>query len=228
MRPAARTLGLFAVATALVVGGCRAEATGPRTALDCPARSGGLTLASAQPHGRTCIYRGAADSQVVLHLVAIPGAVPEALKPFEDEVWAGRRSAAVNWVKVTPQGEIKVTVDGEPQVVLPKAVYPLVRDDQNDVLVGPLRVEGDPTFAVSQYERPMRLRGQQRPGARPEGMVRGLVHKSAWLPGGYRTFAYEAAGPTAGPMAVVLLRSRASLNELPADVRELVRRNGGV
>lgn len=222
-----RSIRLVAMSAALALCGCAPQSATVRTALECPATSGDLVLTSAQADGRACKYRGPQDSEVVLRLVAVPDTVPAALASIEDEVWAGRRAAAVNWVKVAPNGAIGVAVEGEPPVILAKPPYPLVRTDRNDVLVGPLRVEGDPAFAVTQYERPMPLRGT-RLGAPAQGMVRGLVHKGDRLPGGYRTFAYEAAGPTAGPMAVAFLRSRASLNELPADVRDLVRKNGGV
>lgn len=210
---------------ALALGGCGGEAK-IRTALNCPARAGDLVLTSARADGQACAYRGPDDSEVTLRMLPTPEGVPAALRPIEDEVWAGQRGKADVRVEATPGGGIAVSAQGEAPVVIPKASYPILRNDRDEIFVGPVRVGGGPGLAIISYERAVPLRGRAS-GSRP-GMVRGLVHRGDGLPGGFRTLAYEAAGPTSGPMAVVVVRSGAALDDLPADARRLVRENGGL
>lgn len=221
-----KSIWLLAAAGVLAGAGCSGKAPAARTALHCPTTAGDLRLAAADAGGQTCAYRGPDGSEAAVARLAVSGDLPAALQPIEDEVWAGRRGKAAMRVEATPGGGIKVSNRGEPPVVLPKSAYPVVRNDANDIFVGGVRIQGDPAFGIIRYEHAVRLRGE-RFGS-PRGVIRGFIHNGEGLPGGYRTLAYEAAGPASGPVTVVVFRSRAHVDELPPAVRRLARDNGGV
>ena len=63
------------------------------------------------------------------------------------------------------------------------------------------------------------------------GLRATFIYTGNDLPAGYRYVGYEAGGPKTGPLTIAKVRSKAgaeSGDNINQDVRELVRRNGGV
>ena len=98
------------------------------------------------------------------------------------------------------------------------------------VRIGPLSVDanGDDT-AVNIY-REVRMRGEAL-SREKRGLRATFIYTGQDLPAGYGYIGYEAGGPKTGPLTVAKVRSKAgtkSGDNINQDVRELVRRNGGV
>jgi hypothetical protein len=101
--------------------------------------------------------------------------------------------------------------------------------DKADVHVGPIHVDANGETATVKMSKAVRLRGEPF-SARGRGIRATFVYAGDDLGSGYKYIGYEASGPQTGPLAVAVVRSRASHHvggDLYDDVKRLVRRNGG-
>ena len=133
-------------------------------------------------------------------------------------------------------GKTVVSTDGETdsegnvRVNLPGVhVVANDRDDTAQVSVGPIHINAGGDGATIRMRRDVRLRGEAlNPDRR--GVRAMFLYKGDDLPDGYRVVGYEAGGPKAGPIAVAVVKSKEDFDgdDIYADVKRLVRKNGGV
>jgi hypothetical protein len=104
-------------------------------------------------------------------------------------------------------------------------------DSENaNVQIGPLSVEASGDDTTINIYRDVRMRGEAL-SREKRGLRATFIYTGEDLPAGYRYIGYEAGGPKTGPLTVAKVRSKAgteSGDNINQDVRELVRRNGGV
>ena len=104
-------------------------------------------------------------------------------------------------------------------------------DSENaNVKIGPLTVEANGDDTTVNIYRDVRMRGEAL-SREKRGLRATFIYTGKDLPAGYRYIGYEAGGPKAGPLTIAKVRSKVdteSGDNINQDVRELVRRNGGV
>ena len=101
--------------------------------------------------------------------------------------------------------------------------------DRANVHVGPIHVDANGETATVKMSKSVRLRGEAF-APTGSGIRASFIYAGEGLGGGYKYVGYEAAGPKTGPLAVAVVRSKAShtsRGDLYDDVKRLVRRNGG-
>jgi hypothetical protein len=102
-------------------------------------------------------------------------------------------------------------------------------EDAN-VQIGPLKIDASGDDTTINIYRDVRMRGEAL-SREKRGLRATFIYTGKDLPAGYRYVGYEAGGPKAGPLTVAKVRSKVdaeSGDNINQDVRELVRRNGGV
>lgn len=98
------------------------------------------------------------------------------------------------------------------------------------VRIGPLKVDANGDDTTVNIYRDVRMRGEAL-SREKRGLRATFIYTGNDLPAGYRYVGYEAGGPKTGPLTIAKVRSKAgaeSGDNINQDVRELVRRNGGV
>lgn len=103
-------------------------------------------------------------------------------------------------------------------------------DETAKVRIGPLSVDADGDDTTVNIYREVRMRGEAL-SREKRGLRATFIYTGQDLPAGYGYIGYEAGGPKTGPLTVARIRSKAgtkSGDNINQDVRELVRRNGGV
>lgn len=98
------------------------------------------------------------------------------------------------------------------------------------VRIGPLKVDADGDDTTVNIYRDVRMRGEAL-SREKRGLRATFIYTGKDLPAGYGYVGYEAGGPKTGPLTIAKVRSKAgteSGDNINQDVRELVRRNGGV
>lgn len=119
--------------------------------------------------------------------------------------------------------------DDTAEVNLP-GVHIVADGDKANVRIGPLKVDADGDDTVVNIYRDVRMRGEAL-SREKRGLRATFIYTGKDLPAGYRYVGYEAGGPKSGPLTIAKIRSKIdteSGDRINHDVRELVRRNGGV
>ena len=86
-------------------------------------------------------------------------------------------------------------------------------------------------FSASQKSSLERVLNGEALSREKRGLRATCIYTGKDLPAGYRYVGYEAGGPKCGPLTIAKIRSKIdteSGDRINHDVRELVRRNGGV
>ncbi len=115
------------------------------------------------------------------------------------------------------------------EVNLP-GVHIVADGDKANVRIGPLKVDADGDDTMVNIYRDVRMRGEAL-SREKRGLRATFIYTGKDLPAGYRYVGYEAGGPKTGPLTIAKVRSKIdteSGDRINHDVRELVRRNGGV
>lgn len=115
------------------------------------------------------------------------------------------------------------------QVDLP-GVHISSGSDTANVRIGPLKIDANSDDTTVNIFRDVRMRGEAL-SREKRGLRATFIYTGKDLPAGYSYVGYEAGGPKAGPLTIAKVRSKAgteSGDNINQDVRELVRRNGGV
>lgn len=115
------------------------------------------------------------------------------------------------------------------QVDLP-GVHISSDSDTANVRIGPLKIDANGDDTTVNIFREVRMRGEAL-SREKRGLRATFIYTGKDLPSGYSYVGYEAGGPKAGPLTIAKVRSKAgpeSGDNINQDVRELVRRNGGV
>lgn len=214
---------------AAVLGGCHSNAAPPRAALDCPSNMGGvLRLASAAADGEACAYEGANGFSMTLVRSPVQHDVAATLEPFEQLVLAGRPDEPITRLRVYAPGLVEVAAaDGGESYALPVRSHLFMRDGENNVRMGPVRLAPAGGPGITRHQDTVTLKGPG-PKTKRQGVIRGMTHRGDHAEG-YRVLGYEAAGPVSGPLTVAVIRSRdaAQFDAIQGEIRRLVRRNGG-
>lgn len=151
---------LFVAASALVLG---AAACAPlqkpqlRTALDCPAIQGHLTLTNQAADGKTCTYKTDDGVEISLQLVAVKGDASATLQAIEDSLAPATTPAAADAGDAKDTADsvsdaadaAKATVDGAKQTALAAhdtaseaaAVAKQAADDASHTVTASLRID---------------------------------------------------------------------------------------
>ena len=98
------------------------------------------------------------------------------------------------------------------------------------VRIGPLKVDASGDDTTVNIYRDVRMRGEAL-SREKRGVRATFIYTGKDLPSGYSYVGYEAGGPKSGPLTIAKIRSKIdteSGDRINHDVRELVRRNGGV
>jgi hypothetical protein len=157
--------------------------------------------------------------------------VGDKLRKPEEEAAHDAETAGVQ-VEISKDGRRSVVMadGGKTRIDLP-GIH-IVADDSNDsanIKVGPVTVNADEDNLDIRMRRDVRLRGEALNPKR-RGLRASFIYTADDLPDGYRMVGYEAGGPKIGPLAVAVVRSKTGNagGDVYADVKKLVRRNGGV
>jgi len=224
--------------------------------LDCPQTQGALTRLSAAADGKACVYRTPAGEEINLQLVAVKGdaratlgAIELALKgqsaarSAKEPTTAGKAEAAARAEAERVQAEAaadaktdvasddgRTAPDGasHAQVDLP-GIHINADDEDATVRIGPLQIDAKPDDSTVRVIRVVRMRGEVLSRVK-RGLRATYVYAGKDLPDGYRFVGYEASGLRTGPLVVATLRSKLDdqpHEEIYAQVKKLVRRNGG-
>lgn len=244
---------LLIAASALTLAGCQAPS--PSVAkLDCPATQGDLTRVSISSDGKTCAYRSPDGAEVSLELTPIVGDAQTTLAKIEAELRSTPGSttpdAAAAQTDVSALAADVARVQAEAaadagihnstgansdsgsdsaQVDFP-GVHISSDSETANVRIGPLKVDANGDDTTVNIYRDVRMRGEAL-SREKRGLRATFIYTGKDLPAGYRYVGYEAGGPKTGPLTIAKVRSKAgeeSGDNINQDVRELVRRNGGV
>jgi Cu/Zn superoxide dismutase len=210
------------------------------SSLDCPDRQGELTRKSAAADGKSCVYASDAGAQVTLQLISLDGQdTKTALAPLEASLQAElpTRPAGSTAVATSASGDNeRVNID------LPGIHIHANGDGRANIDASGVNINADgrgahvetsqgPTGSAKGVTIDANNGGAQiRVNENGDG-----VHMSYILasdtpgPHGYRMAAYEARGPSAGPLAVasILAKDHEGHDELRHEVRDLLARNVG-
>ncbi len=207
--------------------------------LDCPKDQGQLTLVSAAPDGLSCNYTGK-DAEVTLRLVALNGAdAKSVLDPIEAELRAlvpvkpGAKVSSDNGqdnvnidlpgvrIKAGDQGA-NISVAGGPVINADNAgaEIKVSEDGDEDAEVGIKADDKDVSVKTG--------KGKWR--HRPKAGVRSLFILATDNPASpYHSVGYDARGPKTGPLAVAIVKSKATKDsdDIFDDAKALVKHNVG-
>ena len=199
-------------------------------ALDCPESEGDLTRKSQSADGKTCVYADGSDAQVTLQLVALNGGdAKTALAPIEDQLKAElppHTGATSDGDGDGGNGNGRVDID------LPGIhIHASGKDgDKGDAKVdiggsGQNSIGGGPGVSIDAHDKDARISiNESGSGVRLSYII------TSDNPGshGYKTVSYDARGPSAGPLAVVSIKSKSDdVDDLRDAARELLKRNVG-
>jgi hypothetical protein len=220
--------------------------------LTCPQRAGSLTLVSAAADGRSCAYQGAEQSHVAIRLLPLDGQTPEiALAPIEAELRARlpmRPPPAVpvssgQGVNINLPG-VNVDADDEGANIRIGGLHVSADPDRARIRLDRDGDDADDDSHADRGERPVVRRtsgggdvvidahenGAEVRVSEPGRGVRMtyILASSEQGPGGDRFVAYDARGPSAGPLVVATLRSPGDNRSGPlTSMKRLVRLNVG-
>ena len=127
-------------------------------------------------------------------------------------------------------GESRDHADADSAEVDLPGVHISSDSDTAKVRIGPLKVDANGDDTTVNIYRDVRMRGEAL-SREKRGLRATFIYTGKDLPAGYGYIGYEAGGPKTGPLTVARVRSKAgteSGDNINQDVRELVRRNGGV
>lgn len=130
---------------------------------------------------------------------------------------------------ISLEGDSDHEGDEAAEVNLP-GVHIVADGDKANVRIGPLKVDADGDDTMVNIYRDVRMRGEAL-SREKRGLRATFIYTGKDLPAGYRYVGYEAGGPKSGPLTIAKIRSKIdteSGDRINHDVRELVRRNGGV
>ena len=196
--------------------------------LDCPDSQGDLTRKSQSADGKTCVYADESGAAVTLQLVSLNGGdAKNALAPIEDDLKK----------ELPPQAGEKSDNDsgngsGRVDIDLPGIhIHASGKDDdKGDAKIdigGPGRdsAGGGPGVSIDAHDKNARISINESGSG-----VRLSYIQASDDPGphGYKSVSYDARGPSAGPLAVVTIKSKSDdVDDLRDAARELLRRNVG-
>ncbi len=227
------------------------------SSLDCPDSQGDLTRKSAAPDGKTCVYADDDGDQVTLQLVSLDGGdsrsalapieaelktevpgvgdTPKPPKPPETPGWGDDKDSAA---KAKAHGDTdRVDIDlpgihihssGDGHANIDTAGVHVHANDGGDHGQGHADVrigDGRDGVTVNAGEGGAQVRVDEGGSG-----IRARYILSSDKPGphGYKLAAYEARGPSGGPIAVAVLLSKSDDHDaLRDDIRELLKRNVG-
>jgi hypothetical protein len=213
--------------------------------LECPERENKLRRTAAAADGRACTYAGADGEEIRLQLVTLDGrATTEVLQPFRAEA-DNLLPFATPLPPEPPAVEPALDQSGAaPEGERVRVRLPGVSIDADDsgarVSAGGVSIDADEKDGrvhVRDDQGRMSVHADDATGrtvvdvnAGEDGELRSTYLRSAEAPGpsGWRTVAYEARGPQAGPVVVATLRTRARDHDDAVDaMKDLVRKNVG-
>jgi hypothetical protein len=193
--------------------------------LDCPDSQGDLTRESQSGGGKTCVYAEGSDAVVTLQLVALNGGdAKNALTPIEDELKA----------ELPPKTGDKSDNDGgngngRVDIDLPGIhIHASGKDGDKDdakIDIGGGARNGEPGVSIDAHDKDARISINESGSG-----VRLSYIQSSGEPGphGYKAVSYDARGPSAGPLAVVSIKSKSEdIDDLRDAARDLLKRNVG-
>lgn len=207
--------------------------------LECPEREGDLRLASRAGDGRACSYRSERGGEVELRLARLDGRSPaELLTPIETEL-RGLVPTPDPTTRQPNDTGVALGVGGkdkEVEVRLPGLSVDAKGDRANIRMPG-LSINADDRSArvnISTGDHKVLVNADDG-GAeiRMDGSEGSDIRSSYILaqetprPGGWRTVAYEARGPQAGPLVIATTKIRDEDDDAFDDAKDLLRRNVG-
>ena len=245
---------LLIAVSALALAGCGRGASYAIAKLQCPAVEGDLTRVDVADGGRACTYRSPDGAEVALRLVEVKDNPQATLARIEadlrnsihqgpaDAAPAAHHDPATTRAALAEADEIQAQAaadsggpvadaDGADQTDIDLPGLKVSADsDKAKVRIGPVRIDADSHDATINVYREVRMRGEAL-ATEKRGLRATFIHTGDDLPDGYRYVGYEAGGPKTGPLTVAQVRSKGDADtgdRIQHDVRELVRRNGGV
>lgn len=247
---------LLIAASALTLAGCQG-ASPPVAKLDCPTTEGDLTRVSITDDGKACAYQSADGAEVSLELIPVVGDAQSTLAKIEAALrstpgapsadtaerqadTANLNAIAAEATRVQAEAAADAGLDADRRqdsdrkadnasVDLP-GIHVSGDSETAKVRIGPLSVDADGDDTTVNIYREVRMRGEAL-SREKRGLRATFIYTGQDLPAGYGYIGYEAGGPKTGPLTVARVRSKAgtkSGDNINQDVRELVRRNGGV
>jgi hypothetical protein len=192
--------------------------------LDCPDSQGDLTRKSQSADGKRCVYADASGAVVTLQLVALNGAdAKSALAPIEDDLKAELPSeAGAKSDNDSSSGNGRVDID------LPGIhIHASGKDDAKIDVGGSAKnsSDGEPAVSIDAHDKDARISiNESGSGVR----LSYILASDDPGPHGYKSVSYDARGPSAGPLAVVSIKSKSDdVDDLRDEARDLLRRNVG-
>jgi hypothetical protein len=191
--------------------------------LDCPDSQGDLTRKSQSADGKTCVYADGSDSMVTLQLLALNGGdAKSALEPVENDLKAELPAKSDASAEAGAGGD-----SGRVDIDLPGIHIHASGKNDAKVDVGGPGKDGDGGAGVSidAHDKDARISiNESGSGVR----LSYILASDDPGPHGYKSVSYDARGPSAGPLAVVTIKSKSDdLDDLRDAARELLRRNVG-
>ena len=200
--------------------------------LDCPDSQGDLTRKSQSADGKTCVYANDSGADVTLQLVALDGQdAKTALAPLETQLKAELPAGAD--AKAANDGD-----NGRVDIDLPGIHIHASGKDDAKIDVGgagnKLVVKDGQSTAVSTGGPGVSIDAHDK-GAEINIKESGKGVRASYIlasdnpgPNGYKVVGYEARGPSAGPIAVVSVKSKSDdADDLRDDARDLLALNVG-
>jgi hypothetical protein len=197
-------------------------------ALDCPQSEGDLARKSQSADGKTCVYADGSDADVTLQLVALDGRdAKTALAPIEDQLKAElppHTGATADSGSDSGNGRVDIDLPGI-------HIHASGKDgDKGDAKVdiggaGHDSAGGGPGVSIDAHDKDARISiNESGSGVR----LSYIVTSDNPGPHGYKAVSYDARGPSAGPLAVVSIKSKSDdVDDLRDAARELLKRNVG-
>ena len=191
--------------------------------LDCPDSQGDLTRTSQSPDGKTCVYADGSDAAVTLQLVSLNGGdAKTALTPIEDALKAElppKTAEASDNDGGNGNGRVDIDLPGI-------HIHASGKDDAKvDVGGAGKDSDGGPGVSIDAHDKDARISiNESGTGVR----LSYILASDAPGPHGYKSVSYDARGPSAGPLAVVSIKSKSDdVDELRDAARQLLKRNVG-
>ena len=205
--------------------------------LDCPDSQGDLTRKSQSADGKTCVYANDSGADVTLQLVALNGQdAKTALAPLEAQLKSELPPSADTKADTKADGGGD---NGRVDIDLPGIhIHANGKNDDAKIDVGGgtnklvikngqsiTTTTSGPGISIDAHDKNAQISiNESGSGVR----VSYILASDNPGPNGYKVIGYEARGPSAGPIAVVSVKSKSDdADDLRDDARDLLRLNVG-
>jgi hypothetical protein len=200
-------------------------------ALDCPDSEGDLTRKSESADSKTCVYADGSDALVTLQLVSLNGGdAKNALAPIEDDLKAELPPKSGETSDNNDGGNGRVDIDLPGIHIHASGKDGDKSDDKGEAKIdiggaGHGSADGGPGVSIDAHDKDARISINESGSG-----VRLSYIQASDSPGphGFKSVSYDARGPSAGPLAVVSIKSKSDdVDDLRDAARALLKRNVG-